>query len=155
MSSSLLWITPLVPAAIGLCMLLVRSPRLLSALDVGGSLTVLGLALTIAYRVTASGPVSALGVLRADDLTLLFLLLVSLLAAVTSIATVGWIKQELARGEVREEPLRYYYALVQGFIATMLVTVLADNLGILWVAMEGTTITSAVLVGFHGHKQGL
>jgi len=51
--------------------------------------------------------------------------------------------------------LHYYYALVQGFIATMLFTVLADNLGILWIAMEGTTITSALLVGFHGHKLGL
>ena len=37
----------------------------------------------------------------------------------------------------------------------MLVTVLADNLGILWIAMEGTTITSALLVGFHGDKHGL
>ncbi|MFI5382571.1 MAG: proton-conducting transporter membrane subunit, partial [Tepidisphaerales bacterium] len=51
--------------------------------------------------------------------------------------------------------LPYYYALVHGFIATMLITVLADNLGVLWIAMEGTTITSAVLVGFHGDKLSL
>ena len=155
MSSTLLWIIPLVPAAIGLCMLRVRSERLLSALDVGSSMTVFGLALLIAYRVIASGPLSGLGLLRADDLTLVFLLLVGLLALVTSVATVGWSRQEIAKGEMRRESLRYYYALVQGFIATMVVTVLADNLGILWIAMEGTTITSAVLVGFHGHKQGL
>jgi hydrogenase-4 component F len=37
----------------------------------------------------------------------------------------------------------------------MVVTVLADNLGVLWIAMEGTTITSAILIGYHGHHHGL
>ena len=92
---------------------------------------------------------------RADDLAVLFLLLIGLLAVATSIATVGWMRQEIDRGEMREDRLPYYYALVHGFIATMLITVLADNLGILWIAMEGTTITSALLVGFHGDKLGL
>ncbi len=155
MTSSLLWITPLVPVALGLCMLLVRGRRLLAALDVGGSVTVLGLTLAIARHIADAGPMSAWGVFRADDLAVLFLLLIGFLAVATSIATVGWMRQEINHKEMREDRLPYYYALVQGFIATMLFTVLADNLGILWIAMEGTTITSAVLVGFHGHKLGL
>ncbi len=65
------------------------------------------------------------------------------------------MRHEVARGQLREDRLRFYFALVHGFVATMLVTVLADNLGILWIAMEGTTITSALLVGFHGDKHGL
>ena len=56
---------------------------------------------------------------------------------------------------MKAESLRSYFALVHAFVATMVVTVLADNLGVLWIAMEGTTITSAVLVGFHGHQHGL
>ena len=155
MVGSLLWIAPLVPILTGSCMLLARDRRLLSALDIAGSAAVLGLGLTIARQVAKSGPVSALGMLRADDLSVMFLLLIGLLGFATSVASVGWLGQELARGEMREQHLRYYHALVHAFIATMLVTVLADNLGILWIAMEGTTITSAVLVGFHGHKQGL
>ena len=51
MTSNLLWITPLVPVAVGLGMLLVRDRRLLAALDVGGSVAVLGLALAIARQV--------------------------------------------------------------------------------------------------------
>lgn len=155
MTSSLLWITPLVPLIVGLGMLLVRDRRLLATLDVGGSVAVLGLTLAIAHRVAQFGAVSAAGVFRADDLAVVFLFLISLLAVATSIATVSWMRQELDRHTVRADRLPYYHALVQGFIATMLVTVLADNLGILWIAMEGTTITSAVLVGFHGDKLGL
>ncbi len=155
MTSHLLWITPLVPFAIGLVMLLVRDRRLLAALDVAGSLAVLGLTLAVARAVSRARAVSALGIFRADDVAVVFLLLIGLLAVAVSVATIGWMRQELARGQIRADRLRYYFALVHGFVATMLVTVLADNLGILWIAMEGTTITSALLVGFHGDKQGL
>jgi len=155
MTSNLLWLAPLVPLLVGGSMLLLRDRRLLAALDVGGSLVVLGLVVAIARKVSATGPVGALGTFRADEVSVLFLLLIGLLAVAVSVATVGWMRQEIARGQMRVERLRYYYALVHGFIATMLVTVLADNLGILWIAMEGTTITSALLVGFHGDKHGL
>jgi len=155
MSSHLLWITPLVPFAVGLAMLLVRDRRLLAALDVSGSLAVLGLTLAVARGVSSAGAVSALGIFRADALAVVFLLLIGLLAVAVSLATIEWMRQELARGQMREDRLRYYFALVHGFVATMLVTVLADNLGILWIAMEGTTITSALLVGFHGDRHGL
>src|ERR1039457_6491739 len=155
MTSNLLWIAPLVPLLVGASMLLLRDRRLLAALDIGGSLAVLGLVVAIARQVSATGPVGTLGTFRADEVAALFLLLIGLLAVAVSIATVGWMRQEIARGHMRAERLRYYYALVHGFVATMLVTVLADNLGILWIAMEGTTITSAVLVGFHGDKLSL
>ncbi|HEY6003511.1 MAG TPA: hydrogenase 4 subunit F [Anaeromyxobacter sp.] len=155
MTSHLLWVTPLVPLAVGLAMLLVRGRRLLAALDVLGSLAVLALTLAVARAVARHGAVTALGVFRADDVAVIFLLLVGLLAVAVAVATVGWMRHEVARGEMRPERLRFYFALVHGFIATMLVTVLADNLGILWIAMEGTTITSALLVGFHGDKLGL
>src|SRR5512143_3364582 len=155
MTSHLLWIAPLVPFAVGLAMLLVRDRRVMTALDVAGSLAVLGLALAVARAVSEHGAVTALGIFRADDLAVVFLVLVGLLAVAVSVATIGWMRQELARGQMREDRLRFYFALVHGFVATMVVTVLSDNLGILWIAMEGTTITSALLVGFHGDKHGL
>jgi hydrogenase-4 component F len=155
MTSNILWILPLISMIVALCMLLVRNRRLLSILDMGGSLAVMGIVLAITGQVMAAGPMSALGVLRVDAVAIIFLLLIGFLAVSVSISTVGWMRQALERQEMTDDRLRYYYALVHAFIATMLVTVLADNLGILWIAMEGTTITSAVLVGFHGHKNSL
>src|SRR5438093_5776075 len=109
--SSLLWITPLVPVVLGLSLPLVRGRRLLAALDVSGSLIVLGLTLAIARQVAKAGPLSAAGVFRADDLAVLFLLLIGLLAVATSIVTVGWMRHEIDRSEMREDLLPYYYAL--------------------------------------------
>jgi hypothetical protein len=40
-----------------------------------------------------------------------------------------------------------YTALVQAFVSCMLLAVLAANLGVMWVAVEATTITTTFLVG--------
>src|SRR3990170_2197726 len=131
-----------------------RDRRILSAIDVGGSTILLALTLVLAREVAVRGP-RALGVFRVDDLGLVFLILLVVLTLAVSIYTIGWLKQAVAVGNMKAEYLRSYFALVHAFVATMVVTVLADNLGVLWIAMEGTTITSAVLVGYHGHHHGL
>jgi hydrogenase-4 component F len=153
-AETLLWVLPLVPTVTALLMLTTRDRRLLSALDVGGSAVLVGLTLVLAREVAAGGP-RTLGVLRVDELGLVFLLLVVVLTLAVSIYTVGWLGQAVAVGNMKAESLRSYFALVHAFVATMVVTVLADNLGVLWIAMEGTTITSAVLIGYHGHHHGL
>jgi hydrogenase-4 component F len=153
-AETLLWVLPLVPTVTALLMLTTRDRRLLSALDVGGSAVLVALALVLAREVAAGGP-RALGFLRVDDLALVFLLLLVLLTLAVSIYTVGWLGEAVAVGNMKAESLRSYFALVHAFVATMVVTVLADNLGVLWIAMEGTTITSAVLIGYHGHHHGL
>jgi hydrogenase-4 component F len=153
-AETLLWVIPLVPTVTALLMLTTRDRRILSALDVGGSVVLLALTLVLARAVATGGP-RALGILRVDNLGLVFLLLVAVLTLAVSIYTVGWLEQAVALGNMKAKSLRAYFALVHAFVATMVVTVLADNLGVLWIAMEGTTITSAVLVGFHGHHHGL
>jgi hydrogenase-4 component F len=153
-AETLLWVLPLVPAVTALLMLTTRDRRILSAIDVSSSAVLLALTLVLAREVTSGGP-RTLGVLRVDDLGLVFLLLLVVLTLAVSIYTVGWLKQAVAVGNMKPELLRSYFALVHAFVATMVVTILADNLGVLWIAMEGTTITSAVLIGYHGHQHGL
>ncbi len=153
-TATLLWMLPLVPVATALLCLGARSRRLLSAIDVAGAAAVALLSLLLALGVMQGGAVRV-GLLGCDAVALVFVLLVALLFLAVSLYTLGWMPRELAHGGIRERHLSAYYALVHAFVATMLFTVLADNLGVLWIAMEGTTITSAVLVGFHGHRYGL
>src|SRR5450830_1183752 len=154
MSETLLWVLPLLPTVTALAMLATRERRILSLIDVGGSTVLAALTFVLAREVAAGGPRS-LGVFRVDELGLVFLLLLVVLTLAVSIYTVGWLKQAVAVGNMKAESLRSYFALVHVFVATMVVTILADNLGVLWIAMEGTTITSAVLIGYHGHRHGL
>jgi hydrogenase-4 component F len=153
-AETLLWVLPVVPTITAALMLTTTDRRVLSTLDVAGSAILVALTVLLAREVAAHGP-QALGVLRIDELGLIFLFLVVVLTLAVSIYTVGWLEQALAVGNMKPDLLRSYFALVQAFVATMIVTVLADNLGVLWIAMEGTTITSAVLIGYHGHHHGL
>src|SRR5512141_1482203 len=136
-------------------MLAVRDRRLLSALDVASASVVCALTAALSREVLAAGRVGATGVFAADAVTVVFLLLIAFLALATAIYTIGWMRHEETDGRIPSRRLPAYFALVQAFLATMLVTVLADNLGILWIAMEGTTITSALLVGFRRDRYGL
>ena len=154
MAETLLWILPLVPTVTAVLMLTTRDRRILSAIDVTSSAVLVALALVLAREVASGGP-RALGFLRVDDLGLVFLVLLVVLTLAVSIYTVGWLEQAVSVGNMKAESLRSYFALVHAFVATMVVTILADNLGVLWIAMEGTTITSAVLIGYHGHHHGL
>jgi len=153
-AETLLWVLPLVPTVTALLMLTVRDRRILSTIDVGGSAVLLALTLVLAGEVQTGGP-RAFGVFRVDDLGLVFLLLLVVLTLAVAIYTVGWMKQAVAVGNMHADALRPYFALLHAFVATMVATILADNLGVLWIAMEGTTITSAVLIGYHGHQHGL
>ncbi len=91
--------------------------------------------------------VDALGVLVTD-----LVALVGILAVVNSLP---YIKHEVAHGEIDGATARRYYALVLAFLAAMFVVPLSNNLGVMWVAIEATTIVSALLVSIHRDRAGL
>jgi len=104
------------------------------------------LSLFVAARVGAVGTVS-IGpeeFLRADGLTAIFLLVVT---------GVVWVA--LGVGTEAEEPGRRYLVLTHTFVFTMLLAVIINNLGIMWVAIEATTIATAFLVGLHRTRSAL
>ena len=51
--------------------------------------------------------------------------------------------------------LRKYYILTPLFVFAMLLVALANNLGVMWVAIEGTTLASVFLVTFYGKVTSL
>lgn len=84
---------------------------------------------------------TTVGPLRADALTAWMLLAIGAVATLAGSAAPAYL-----RGEGRRDRRRYL-VLTQLFLACMCVAVLADNLGLLWVAVEATTIVTAFLVG--------
>ncbi len=150
-----LLLLPLVPTLTGAAMLGVKDRRLLNALDVASTATVAVLTGAVAQAVMQGGPLRAAYTFYADAVTLIFLGLIALLSLAASVYTIGWMRREVAAGDISKRSLPKYFALTQVFIATMLVTVLADNLGLLWITMEATTIASALLVGFRLDNGGL
>jgi hydrogenase-4 component F len=95
-------------------------------------------------RITAYG-----GVVSIDALGAYVLGLTIIVAGLALWASPRYIRHELANGELQPRDEGRYYALMLWFMATLIAVPLVDNLGLLWVAIEATTIVSALLVGIN------
>lgn len=109
------------------------------------------LALLVAARVVGVGDMQAAGGwLHADGLSALVACIVAGVALPCAAYGVDYMRHVQARdhADARWAPGRYE-ALTLGLIACMMLSAIADNLGLLWIAIEGSTLTSALLVGYY------
>ena len=138
----------------------------MEAVNLAAFAVLLGLAGTLAFQVLRRGTVSLWnGFLYADALSALVVLLSAFVAFACSIYAIGYFRQderdgafqenEEAGGRLAIHKLREYYTLTPLFVFSMLLVALANNLGILWVAIEGTTLASVFLVMFYGRETSL
>jgi hydrogenase-4 component F len=104
--------------------------------------------MVLAVRVLDEGPVNAFGgQLRVDALSALMIIFIGVVGSVSAVYGVAYIRTELGNGATTSRRAKLYGVLMQLTIAAMLVVVVADNLGVLWVAIETTTIATVLLVG--------
>jgi hydrogenase-4 component F len=113
----------------------------------------LGCALALSGTVTDS-PVHT-GPLRADSLAVVMLVVIGSVGLLATVASISYLRHELDAGEVSIRRARSYGVLINLFIAAMTLAVLADNLGVMWVAIEATTIVTAFLVGHRDTRAAL
>ena len=117
-------------------------------LSTGSAVVVLAAVITLAAQVSTSGPRTAAGgLLRADALSAFMLLVVAVVAVVACAATPAHLRGEISAGRARTRTATQHSVLVQVFLSAMALAVLASSLGLLWVAVEATTIVTAFLVG--------
>ncbi|MFD8497361.1 proton-conducting transporter membrane subunit [Amycolatopsis sp. NPDC059657] len=108
----------------------------------------LAAAIIIAGAVSSSGPSTAFaGMLRVDALSAFMLIVIGAVALLATTATPAYLRGEIDAGRATARTAARHNVLVQVFLAAMALCVLAANLGVLWVAVEATTIVTAFLVG--------
>jgi hydrogenase-4 component F len=142
-----LLLAPLLVAA-----LLIRATGGLARVAHAAALAVtLGAAGAVVMDVSRGQTVTALdGLLRADALSAW---MVGLIALVATLA--GFEAAAGARGGIGGETPGRFYSLFHLFVFTMLLAVTTDDLGLMWVAVEGTTLASVFLVNFHRTRASL
>jgi len=102
--------------------------------------------------VLVAAPQSFLG-LRVDGLSALLLLLVGLLGLLATLFSLRSLPAMIRRGHGRPDRVPMYYGLLVLFIGTMVWACTTDNIIILWIAVEATTLSSAFLVAFAWDKR--
>ena len=114
------------------------------------SLATLVAAGLLVVRVIGSGPMTAFDEqFFVDPFNVFLVALTCLVGFTTAVFSRPYMRVEEDNGRVTAVRLRLYHGAYQLFMFTMLVTLLTNNLGILWVAMEGATLSTVLLVSLY------
>lgn len=143
-----LLLTLLTPLIGGLVLFLVRAlvPAGWLNLAVSG-LTLLG-SLWLAWTVAQVEIVAGLG-FRVDAFNVYLIVLTAFVGLTTAIFSRPYMQYVQTSGRISVLNLRLYHSLYQAFMLTMLVALTTDNLGVLWVAVEGATLATVLLVSLY------
>lgn len=152
----LLLLTPLMTGVA--CRLLYRRQKAMEAVNALGALVMLGLTAAVVVAVAQDGPRrAAWDIFYVDALSAVMLATVALLGTAAALVSIGYLRRDLDARNVPEgrRGLGWYYLGLHAFLWTMLATVSVENIGLLWVGIEATTLASALLVGFYRTPEAL
>ncbi|MGB3303298.1 NADH-quinone oxidoreductase subunit L [Gordonia sp. (in: high G+C Gram-positive bacteria)] len=163
LTSTLLWLIPGLPA-FGALFLLVAGRRTdrwghIAATVLAGGSAILGILMWIgmigrdesargvssgSYRWIETGSFSVDAGLRLDQLSMCFVLLITVVGTLIHVYSFGYMAHDPGR--------RRFFAYLNLFLAAMLILVLADSYLGLYLGWEGVGLASYLLIGFWQHK---
>ena len=145
-----------IPVACAVLYAVVPWRRALGWLGTASAASVLLLGVAVSMRVVnRQAMTGAAGTLRADALSSFMVVVIGVIALLATWQSVRYLEHEIAEGRSTKRHASAFALLVQGFLATMLLAVLAANLGVMWIAVEGTTVVTTFLVGHRRTRTAL
>ncbi len=84
-----------------------------------------------------------------DPLNVFLVSLTAFVGFTTSIFSRPYMRIEQDHGKMTPNRMRLYFSMYQLFSFTMLLALMTNNMGILWVAMEAATLTTVLLVSIY------
>jgi hydrogenase-4 component F len=135
----------LIPVAAAALLALLPGYRLSARLNVMATLLTFAAALSlfIAKRPEAGQ------YLLVDDLNVVFVVLNTFVGFTTSVFSASYIAHELEIGRLTPNYLRFYHAMYQVLMFAMNLALTANNIGLMWVAIELATLTTILMVGIY------
>ena len=107
-------------------------------------------AVALTVRVISYGPLLVLDRLFfVDSFNVFLVALTAFVGFTTSIFSGPYMRIEREHGRLTPARLRLYHSMYQVFNCTMLLALLTNNMGILWVAMEAATLATVLLVSLY------
>ncbi|MGZ3366446.1 MAG: hydrogenase 4 subunit F [Caulobacteraceae bacterium] len=150
MGSIALWSLLLIPAAAAAALALIPGYRLSAGLNMLASL----LQLAIAGSLFFDRPPGGL-YLRVDDLSVVFIVLSAFVGFTTSVFSASYIAHEVEIGRLTPARLRFYHAMYQVLMFAMNLALIANNIGLMWVAIELATLTTVLMVAVYRTHEAL
>jgi hydrogenase-4 component F len=107
-------------------------------------------ACVLTARVVADGPMFVWNEeFFIDPLNVFLVTLTAFVGLTTAIFSRPYMRVERDHGKMTPNRMRLYHSMYQLFSFTMLLALMTNNMGILWVAMEAATLTTVLLVSVY------
>ena len=90
-----------------------------------------------------------------DDLNIVFIVLNTFVGFTTSVFSASYIAHEIENGRLTPVNLRFYHAMYQVLMFAMNLALVANNIGLMWVAVELATLTTVLMVGIYRTHEAL
>jgi hydrogenase-4 component F len=93
--------------------------------------------------------------LLVDDLNKVFIVLTTFVAFTTSVFSASYIEHEIEIGRLKLPYVRFYHSMYQVLMFAMNLALVANNIGLMWVAIEVATLTTVLMVGIYRTHEAL
>jgi hydrogenase-4 component F len=140
----------LIPAVAAVLLALLPDYRLTARLNVLATAATLICALSLLLRRPQPGTY-----LLIDDLNGTFVVLTTFVGFTTSVFSATYIGHELEIGRLTPPFVRFYHAMYQVLMFAMNLALIANNIGLMWVAIELATLTTVLMVGIYRTHEAL
>ncbi len=121
-----------------------------------GATVTFSLAIVMVFRIFQGARLVALGhQLLADPLSGFVALIISFVGWVATIYAYPYLRRQVADGRITVERLPVYFAWSMVFVSTMTAATVDNNLIMMYVLVEATTLASAVLVSYYWRPESL
>ncbi len=143
------------PVVTGGVSLLLKDRRAIDALQCAQAGALLSSAVLVAGSVGSDGSVSAGILLQADALSAWLDLIIGVVGSTGTVYALGYMGEEMDRGHLSARRYRRFFCLFDLYLAAMLAAVNQENIALMWIAVEGSTLSAALLIGFERSKAAL
>jgi len=140
----------LIPAVATLVLAALPGYRLTARLNVLAALATFVTALSLFVVTPETGPY-----LLVDDLNKVFIVLTTFVGFTTSAFSASYIDHEIEIGRLTPVFVRFYHAMYQALMFAMNLALVANNIGVMWVAIELATLTTVLMVGIYRTHEAL
>jgi hydrogenase-4 component F len=90
-----------------------------------------------------------------DSLAAMITVLIAFISLSAAVVAHRYLGQEVKEGIISQTDIRHYYAAVPLFVAAMYAATLSNNVGLLWIALEATTLSTTLLVAFYRKRSAI
>ncbi|WP_283170729.1 hydrogenase 4 subunit F [Curtanaerobium respiraculi] len=92
---------------------------------------------------------------RLDALSSIFVILIGVIGVLVGIFSIPYIQHEDDAGKLSGRQVKNYYAFFSLFLFTMLLAATSNNIVMMWICIEATTLATVFLVGCYETKLAL